>query len=169
MTVTEKLVSTESLLEIAELLELSNTGLDMRRHFPKDVPAGRGCGIFFGIGGGVHLPVGDGKLAGVTAQRLHLEGRYKLLNREGSAELVIELENAGRARLRVPGLSPEPMTATVWAQGEELHYRVLDGPARGAHIKQIFAHATWISGAYVEFHIVFESKRYEVKYWFNKS
>jgi hypothetical protein len=168
MTTTEKLASTESLLEIAELLELTTTGLDMRHYFPHDVPAGRGCGIYFGVCGGVHTPVGGGELAEINHQRLHLKGKFKFLNHEGNAEVVSELATPGSARLRIPALFPEWMNAKTWAQGKALHYHVLDGPMQGAQIKQIFANATWISGAYVEFHITFNSKHYEVKYWFNK-
>lgn len=163
-------VAAGSLEEIAELIGLSTAGLDMRNHFPKDVPAGRGCGIFFGLGGGVHVPVGSGKLVEITATRLSLQGEFNYLTFKGSAAAVIELTGPGSARLQIPAASPGWMNAKAWKEGNNLYYQILDGPMANARIKQIFANAGWFEGAYVEFHITLQDGKYgEVKYWFHKS
>ena len=171
MSTVENPVAAENFAELAELIGLTCAGLDMREHFPKDVPAGRGCGIFLGIGGGVHFPVGGGKLAGVAPSRLHLMGDFKYLGYERSAELEIELTGPGRARLRLPGVSPQWMNAAAWKESGNLFYKVNGpGPIQNARIKQIFGNAGLISGAYVEFHITLQDGGYyEVKYWFHKS
>jgi hypothetical protein len=100
-------VAAGNLEEIVGILGLTTEGLDMRHHFPQDVPVGRGCGIFFGLGGGGHIPAGDGKLAALTETRLHLAGKFKLPWDEGSAEVEIELLGNGKARLRSEVLVPQ--------------------------------------------------------------
>ena len=161
-------VATGNLEEIVGILGLTTAELDMRHHFPQDVPVGRGCGVFFGIGGGGHVPAGDGKLVALTETRLHLDGKFKFLWYEGSAEVAIELLGNGKARLRLPHLAPGWMNALVWKEEDDLRYKVLDGPMKDAGIKQIYDNAGWISGAYVEFHINYQGKYYEAKYWFHK-
>lgn len=163
-------VAAGSLEEVAELIGLTTAGLDMRNHFPKDVPAGRKCGVFFGLGGGVHVSVGSGELVKITEAGLALKGDYSYLGFKGLANLEIELTGPGSARLRVPAISPASMSAKTWKEGNNLYYHVLDGPLANARIKQIFANAGWFEGAYVEFHVALQDGKYgEVKYWFHKS
>jgi hypothetical protein len=121
-----------------------------------------------GLGGGGHIPAGDGKLAALTETRLHLAGKFKLPWDEGSAEVEIELLGNGKARLRLPHLASHWMNALVWKDNDDLRYKVLDGPMKDAGIKQIYDNAGYFSGAYVEFHINHRSTYYEVKYWFHK-
>lgn len=168
MRTEENAVAVESIVELAELIGLTDAHLDLKEHFPKDVPAGRTCGVFAGIGGGVHVPVGDGKLVEIASRRLRLDGKFEYLGFRGSAALEIELTGPGQARLQSPLIGV--LNARVWREGCSLYYQTLDGPMPGTRIKQIFANAGAFSGAYVEFHVTLNDGKYgEVKYWFNKS
>src|SRR6185369_7824104 len=123
MSTVENRVAAGSLEELAELIGLTNAHINMQNHFPKDVPPGKGCGVFFGLGGGVHVAVGSGKLVAIAPSHLHLEGKFEYLGHKGPADLNVELTGPGTARLKVAALSPGWMNAATWQQNGNLFYR----------------------------------------------